>query len=160
MFAAPVSRVGPGAGREMIDDGVGSPVLRMEVSSTSLRRVPHEYADVKPAAPAHDWGHEARKLGRHCQRSHIASCKRFAAFLGRAPDTASADNVRRFQLHRLDGGAAGRVAARAVFPRVFTRPAAIADIAFQMWVSTPTRPGQTQYRHHQTSDTVRHPCRV
>ena len=23
----------------------------------------------------------ARNLGRHCQRSHISSCKRFAAFL-------------------------------------------------------------------------------
>jgi len=25
----------------------------------------------------------ARKLGRHAQRSHIHSCRRFAAFLGR-----------------------------------------------------------------------------
>ena len=28
----------------------------------------------------------ARKLGAHSQRSHIFSCKRFAAFLKRSPD--------------------------------------------------------------------------
>jgi hypothetical protein len=33
----------------------------------------------------------ARKLGPHSLRSHIDSCKRFAAFLGRSPDTATAD---------------------------------------------------------------------
>ena len=31
----------------------------------------------------------ARKLGAHSQRSHIHSCKRFAAFLTRSPDTAN-----------------------------------------------------------------------
>jgi len=41
----------------------------------------------------------ARKLGPHSQRSHIHSCKRFAAFLERSPDTATADDIRRFQLH-------------------------------------------------------------
>jgi len=29
----------------------------------------------------------ARKLGKHSQRSHIHSCKRFAAFLKRSPVT-------------------------------------------------------------------------
>ena len=46
----------------------------------------------------------ARKLGRHSQRSHIHSCKRFAAYLERSPDTASADDVRRFQLHLIESG--------------------------------------------------------
>ena len=41
----------------------------------------------------------ARKLGRHSQRSHIESCKRFAVWLKRSPDTALADEVRSFQLH-------------------------------------------------------------
>src|SRR3954454_19560371 len=41
----------------------------------------------------------ARKLGAHSQRSHIYSCKRFAAFLKRAPDTAMPDDIRLFQLH-------------------------------------------------------------
>src|ERR1017187_5291855 len=47
----------------------------------------------------------ARKLGAHSQRSHIHSCKRFAAFLKRAPDTATPDDVRRFQLHLSETGA-------------------------------------------------------
>jgi integrase/recombinase XerD len=44
----------------------------------------------------------ARKLGRHSQRSHIYSCERFAAFLKRSPDTATADDVRRFQIHLVE----------------------------------------------------------
>jgi site-specific recombinase XerD len=41
----------------------------------------------------------ARKLCAGTQRGHIRSCKRFAAFLKRSPDTASLEDVRRFQLH-------------------------------------------------------------
>jgi site-specific recombinase XerD len=41
----------------------------------------------------------ARKLGPHSQRSHIHSCKRFAAFLKRSPETATPEDIRRFQLH-------------------------------------------------------------
>ena len=40
----------------------------------------------------------ARMLNPHTQRSHIYSCKRFAAWLKRSPDTATPDEVRRFQL--------------------------------------------------------------
>ena len=36
----------------------------------------------------------ARNLNRHTQRSHLSSCKRFAAWLKRSPDTATADEVR------------------------------------------------------------------
>ena len=46
----------------------------------------------------------ARKLGAHSQRSHIHSCKRFAAFLKRSPDTATPDDMRRFQLHLIESG--------------------------------------------------------
>ena len=46
----------------------------------------------------------ARKLGPQSQRSHISSCKRFAAFLKRSPDTATADDIRRFQLHLAESG--------------------------------------------------------
>ncbi len=41
----------------------------------------------------------SRKLGTHTQKSHIHSCKRFAAFLKRSPDTATAEDLRVFQLH-------------------------------------------------------------
>ena len=46
----------------------------------------------------------ARKLGAHSQRSHIYSCRRFAAFLKRSPDTATAEDIRRFQLHLAESG--------------------------------------------------------
>ena len=44
----------------------------------------------------------ARKLGRHSESSHIHSCKRFAAFLKRSPETATADDVRAFQLSLIE----------------------------------------------------------
>ncbi len=47
----------------------------------------------------------ARKLNPHTQRSHISSCKRFAAYLKRSPDTATADDIRLFQLHLVELGA-------------------------------------------------------
>jgi len=47
----------------------------------------------------------ARKLNPHTQRSHISSCKRFAAWLKRSPDTATAEDVRRFQLHLVESRA-------------------------------------------------------
>ena len=47
----------------------------------------------------------ARKLTPHTQRSHISSCRRFAAWLKRSPDTATPDEVRRFQLHLIESGA-------------------------------------------------------
>ncbi len=47
----------------------------------------------------------ARKLNPHTQRSHISSCKRFAAWLKRSPDTATPEEVRRFQLHLVESGA-------------------------------------------------------
>ena len=46
----------------------------------------------------------ARNLGHHSQRGHIYSCKLFAMFLKRSPDTATADDVRRFQLHLVEAG--------------------------------------------------------
>jgi integrase/recombinase XerD len=46
----------------------------------------------------------ARKLCAGTQRGHIRSCKRFAAFLKRSPDTATAEDIRRFQLHLSETG--------------------------------------------------------
>ena len=47
----------------------------------------------------------ARKLCAGTQRGHIHSCKRFATFLKRSPDTATAEDIRRFQLHLSETGA-------------------------------------------------------
>ena len=46
----------------------------------------------------------ARKLCAATQRGHIHSCKRFAAFLKRSPDTAAAEDLRQFQLHLAETG--------------------------------------------------------
>jgi integrase/recombinase XerD len=46
----------------------------------------------------------ARKLNPHTQRSHVYSCKRFAAWLKRLPDTATPDEVRLFQLDLIESG--------------------------------------------------------
>ena len=46
----------------------------------------------------------ARKLCAATQRGHIRGCKRFAAFLRRSPETATAEDIRRFQLHLADAG--------------------------------------------------------
>src|ERR1700694_2160356 len=46
----------------------------------------------------------ARKLCAGTQRGHIHSCKRFAAFLNRSPDTATLEDIRRFQLHLSETG--------------------------------------------------------
>ena len=47
----------------------------------------------------------ARKLCAGTQRGHIRSCKQFAAFLKRPPDTATSEDIRRFQLHLAESGA-------------------------------------------------------
>jgi site-specific recombinase XerD len=46
----------------------------------------------------------ARKLCAGTQRAHVRSCKRFAAFLKRSPDTATFDDIRLFQLHLVESG--------------------------------------------------------
>src|SRR5271170_4453137 len=46
----------------------------------------------------------ARKLCAGTQRGHIHSCKRFAVFLNRSPDTATIEDIRRFQLHLAEAG--------------------------------------------------------
>jgi len=46
----------------------------------------------------------ARNLGRQSQSNHLRSCARFAAFLGRGPETATADDIRRFQLFLVESG--------------------------------------------------------
>src|SRR2546429_9895902 len=46
-----------------------------------------------------------RKLAPKTQQGYIRTIKSFAAFLGRSPDTASFEDVRRFQLHLAPNGA-------------------------------------------------------
>jgi len=46
----------------------------------------------------------ARQLTTGTQTGHIRACLRFAAFLQRSPDTATCEDVRRFQLHLSEAG--------------------------------------------------------
>src|ERR1700692_614706 len=46
----------------------------------------------------------ARTLCAGTQRGHIRSCKRFAAFLKRSPETATLEDIRGFQLHLSETG--------------------------------------------------------
>jgi integrase len=46
-----------------------------------------------------------RGLREHTRRDYIRHVCRFAAFLGRSPDTATPDDVRRFQVHQTQSGA-------------------------------------------------------
>ena len=46
----------------------------------------------------------ARKLCAGTRRGHLRSCKRFAAFLRRSPDTATAEDIRQFQLQLAETG--------------------------------------------------------
>lgn len=45
-----------------------------------------------------------RKLDEKTQTSYIRAVRKLAAFLGRSPDTATVDDLRRFQLHLVDSG--------------------------------------------------------
>ena len=45
-----------------------------------------------------------RKLSPKTQTGYIRAVRRFAAFLGRAPDTANAEDLRRYQLHLVEQG--------------------------------------------------------
>lgn len=46
-----------------------------------------------------------RKLAPKTQESYVRTVRNFAAFVGRSPDTANLEDVRRFQLHLAENGA-------------------------------------------------------
>ena len=47
---------------------------------------------------------DVRGMGDKAQKSHIRALKQFTAFLGRSPDTATAEDLRNFQLHMNETG--------------------------------------------------------
>ncbi len=49
-------------------------------------------------------GMTMRRFSRETQRNYIRDVGRFATFLGRRPDTATADDLRRFQVEQRDAG--------------------------------------------------------
>src|SRR3954452_12843780 len=73
------------------DRGVPQPHSRQELAMTTKAITPLRQRMMEDMS--------ARKLGPHSKRSHISSCKLFAAFLKRSPENASCEDIRRFQLH-------------------------------------------------------------
>lgn len=51
-----------------------------------------------------------RQFAEHTQEGYIRAVRKLSAFLGRSPHTATAEDLRRFQLHLVDTGT-GPVAA-------------------------------------------------
>src|SRR5690606_14599108 len=45
-----------------------------------------------------------RRFSRETQRNYLRDIGRLATFLGRSPDTATADDLRRFQIEQQEGG--------------------------------------------------------
>src|SRR5258708_9494875 len=45
-----------------------------------------------------------RKMSTKTQSTYIRAVRHFAGYLGRSPDTASAEDLRRYQLHCVDRG--------------------------------------------------------
>src|SRR5215470_5244211 len=62
-----------------------------------------------------------RKLAPKTQQGYIRTIKDFAAFLGRSPDVATFEDVRRFQLHRAESGADTSTLNHSVLSRLFRR---------------------------------------
>src|SRR6202171_4436075 len=79
-----------------------------------------------------------RKLAPKTQQGYIRTIKDFAAFLGRSPDTASFEDVRRFQLHLAANGAHipilnHTVAALRLFFRITLRRSDIIEHTTAPW---------------------------
>ncbi|MER9599927.1 phage integrase N-terminal SAM-like domain-containing protein [Mesorhizobium sp. M0244] len=55
-------------------------------------------------SPAHAARYADAGLGPHTQQDYVRHVRRLAAFLGRAPDTATTEDIRRFQLHQHENG--------------------------------------------------------
>ena len=53
-----------------------------------------------------------RRFSRATQHNYVRDVGRFATFLGRPPDTATADDLRRFQVEQRDAGIAEAEAGR------------------------------------------------
>lgn len=55
-----------------------------------------------------------RKLSEKTQEHYVRAVRRFTKFLGRSPDTATAEDVRNFQLHLVDEGVSSQTVNRTL----------------------------------------------
>ena len=77
-----------------------------------------------------------RKLAARTQEGYIRAVKNFSAFLGASPDTASAEDLRRYRLHLVASGAGvpsinhSLTALRFLFLVTLRKPAIVLDMPF------------------------------
>jgi integrase/recombinase XerD len=77
-----------------------------------------------------------RKLAARTQEGYIRAVKDFSAFLGASPDTASAEDVRRYRLHLVASGAGvptinhSLTALRFLYLVTLRKPAIVLDMPF------------------------------
>ena len=83
------------------------PVLRIEGRSTTSTSRQEFRDDEKPISPLRQRMIEDMNARNFCagtQNDYIRAVKTFTAFLGRSPDTATAEDLRRFQLQLAETG--------------------------------------------------------
>ena len=61
-----------------------------------------------------------RKLSPRTQTGYLRAVIKLTCFLGRPPDTATAEDLRRFQLHLVDGGTSSITLNTCQWPLVLT----------------------------------------
>ena len=77
-----------------------------------------------------------RKFAERTQEAYIRAVKNFSAFLGASPDTASAEDLRRYRLHLVASGAGvptinnSLTALRFLFVVTLRKPAIVLDMPF------------------------------
>jgi integrase/recombinase XerD len=77
-----------------------------------------------------------RKFAERTQEAYIRAVKNFSAFLGASPDTASAEDLRRYRLHLVASGAGvptinnSLTALRFLFLVTLRKPAVVLDMPF------------------------------
>jgi integrase/recombinase XerD len=80
--------------------------LRIEGSTTptSRQELPMSEKRISPLRQRMLEDMSVRRFTLDTQREYIRAVKRVAAFLGRSPDTATAEELRAFQLHLTESG--------------------------------------------------------
>ena len=88
---------------------------------------------------------EVRRFGRETQRNYIRDVGRFATWLGRSPDIAMAEELRRFQVEQCDLGVTAPTmnsivaALRFFFTYALDRPDLARVLATRLMVTLPSR---------------------
>src|ERR1700683_2661653 len=106
--AKPPRGGGPGGRRRgQADSARGRPVLRLRGCNnlTQDRSIPMTDEAMSPLRRRMIEDMTIRKFAPKTQHDYVQRVKNFAAFLGRSPDTASFEDVRRYQLHLAASGA-------------------------------------------------------